>query len=164
MGSARRTCSWGGEVVVFSSVTSPLPNRCSRTLASRAKPAAPLGPGLLLMCLSSCAACHRTPLPVRQDAPASCMRYHTNPLSTSTMVSVCSRSHTLTPTPTPTSLTRPDSRSTRAETVFPQGQAHMTCNAGWPAMSRIAALTLPESRALRLIAQVPTQRNMPDGT
>lgn len=86
-------------MVVFSSVTSPLPNRCSRTLASRAKPAAPLGPGLL-MCLPSCAACHRTPLPVRQDAPASCMRYHTSPLSTSTMVSVCSRSHTLTHTHT----------------------------------------------------------------
>lgn len=58
-------------------------------------------------------------------------------------------------------LTRPDSKSTRAETVFPQAHTHMTCDAHCHVTYR--STTLPENRALRLIAQVSTQRDMPDG-
>lgn len=114
-------------MVVLSSVTSPLPNRCSRTLASRAKPAAPLGPRaphvpLLVCCLPP------HPPPVRQDAPASCMRYHTNPLSTSTMVSVCSRSHTLSHTHTHlTHSTRQQVDTSRNGVPAGEGAHDMQC-------------------------------------
>lgn len=106
--------------------------RCSRTLVSRARPAARLGPGRL-KCLPSCAARRRTP-PVRQDAPASCMKYHTNPSSTSTMVPLCpplhSHSHSLTLTHTLAHSLGQTAGPHEQKTVFPQGKSHMTCNAG----------------------------------